>query len=345
VALAIMLVLILDGLLVGMFRQITAYLDHSNASIVVAQEGVQNLLGATSLLPPSSTDEVAGISGVDEVVPILSRFVILDLHEKKQPVYLIGYPVEDGGGPWDIAEGRQPRNDREMVFDRVLAERHGLGLGDSVEVMDLDFRIVGLSEGSATWMTSFIFLQKTAVEELLGSPGATSFLLVSTRRGWSAEQVRDRIGRLDDLEVMLKAQMASNDTLLFGRFFSAPIRLMTAIASVVGALVVGLVTYTATVERQREYGVLKALGSPIRLLYGVVLTQALLAALVGTVIGVALARAASGIIMAVRPQFLVVLQMDMVGRAAVIGLGMALVASLLPATVVARLAPAEVFRR
>ena len=28
VALAIMLVLILDGLLVGMFRQITAYLDH-----------------------------------------------------------------------------------------------------------------------------------------------------------------------------------------------------------------------------------------------------------------------------------------------------------------------------
>jgi len=40
-----------------------------------------------------------------------------------------------------------------------------------------------------------------------------------------------------------------------------------------------------------------------------------------------------------------VLQANMVGRAAAIGLGMALVAALLPARVVAHLAPAEVFRR
>src|SRR4030065_1374771 len=77
VALAIMLVLILDGLLVGMYRQITAYLDHTQASIVVAQEGVENLLGATSLVPAETEDRVEGIRGVKEVVPILSHFVIL----------------------------------------------------------------------------------------------------------------------------------------------------------------------------------------------------------------------------------------------------------------------------
>ncbi|HSB90254.1 MAG TPA: ABC transporter permease [Anaerolineales bacterium] len=345
VALAIMLVLILDGLLVGMFRQITAYLDHSKASIIVAQGGVQNLLGATSLLPPGTDDRVAGITGVNDVVPILSRFVILDLHGKKQPVYLIGYSVEIGGGPWEIAEGREPRTDREMVFDRVLAERHGLGIGDLVAVMDKDFRIVGLSAGTASWMTSFIFLRKPAVEELLRAPGATSYLLVSVRDGQPPEAVRDRIGRLDDLEVMLKSEMAANDSRLFGRFFSAPVRLMTGIAFLVGALVVGLVIYTATVERQREYGVLKALGARNRLLYQVVLAQALLAAILGTVLGMGLARAAGTLIMAARPQFLVVLQADMTGRAVVIGLGMALVAALLPARVVARLAPAEVFRR
>lgn len=345
VALAIMLVLILDGLLVGMFRQITAYLDHNQASIIVAQEGVQNLLGATSLLPSKTEDQVAGINGVDEAVPILSRFVILDLHGKKQPVYLIGYSVERGGGPWDLAEGREPRNDRELVFDRVLADRHGLDLGDRVEVMDFDFRIVGLSDGTASWMTSFIFLPKTAVEELLSAPGATSFLLVSARSGRSMEEVRDRIARLDDLEVMLKSEMAANDTRLFGRFFSAPVRLMTGIAFLVGALVVGLVIYTATVERQREYGVLKALGARNPLLYRVVLVQALLAALLGTVVGLGLAKVASEAIMAARPQFLVVMQAGMVGRAAAIGLGMALMAALFPARVVGRLAPAEVFRR
>jgi len=345
VALAIMLVLILDGLLVGMFRQITAYLDHTEASIIVAQEGVQNLLGATSLLPAETGDRVAGVRGVKQVVPILSQFVILDLHGKKQPAYLIGYSKELGGGPWELVEGREPRNDKEMVLDSVLAERHGLGIGDLVEVMDREFRIVGVSGGTATWMTSFFFLPKSAVEELLRAPGATSFLLVSVREGQPPEAVRDRIARLNDLEVLLKSEMAANDTRLFARFFSAPVRLMTGIAFLVGALVVGLVIYTATVERQREYGVLKALGARNRLLYQVVLVQAALAALLGTALGMGLARAASALIMAARPQFLVVLQADMAGRAAVIGSGMALVAALLPARVLARLAPAEVFRR
>ncbi|HEX9676331.1 MAG TPA: ABC transporter permease [Anaerolineales bacterium] len=345
VALAIMLVLILDGLLVGMFRQITAYLDHAQASIIVAQDGVVNLLGATSLLPAGTGDRVEGIRGVKEVVPILSQFVILDLHGKKQPAYLIGYDEEIGGGPWEIVEGREPRNDKEMVFDRVLAEQHGLGIGDQVEVMDREFRIAGVSDGTASWMTSFIFLRKSAVEELLRAPGAMSFLLVSVREGQPPGPVRDRISRLDDLEALLKSEMAANDTRLFARFFSSPVRLMTGIAFLVGALVVGLVIYTATMERQREYGVLKALGARNRLLYQVVLAQAVLAALLGSALGVGMARAASALIMAARPQFLIVLQGEMSGRAVVIGLGMALVAALIPARVVAHLAPAEVFRR
>src|SRR5512142_2271007 len=58
VALAVMLILLLDGLLDGMYRQITAYLDHSPGTIVVAQQGVSNLLGATSLLPLGTADSV-----------------------------------------------------------------------------------------------------------------------------------------------------------------------------------------------------------------------------------------------------------------------------------------------
>ena len=52
VALAVMLILIMNGFLAGMNRQITSYLDHSDGSIIVAQKGISNLLGATSLLPP-----------------------------------------------------------------------------------------------------------------------------------------------------------------------------------------------------------------------------------------------------------------------------------------------------
>ncbi len=63
------------------------------------------------------------------MIPILSQFIILDLHGEKQPAYMIH--------GWLRSEaGRGPRSKKEVVFDQVLAERHGLNLGDQVDVMD-----------------------------------------------------------------------------------------------------------------------------------------------------------------------------------------------------------------
>ena len=45
VALAVMLILLLQGFLDGMYRQIAGYLEHTPGAVVVAQEDVSNLLG------------------------------------------------------------------------------------------------------------------------------------------------------------------------------------------------------------------------------------------------------------------------------------------------------------
>lgn len=344
VALAVMLVLLLNGFLVGMYAQVSAYLDHAPGALVVAQDGVTNLLGATSLLPASAAGSVKA-RGAAKVVPILSQFVILDLHEKKQPAYLIGYDPKIGGGPWKIAVGREPRNDKEVVFDSILAQRHGIALGDEIEIMDREFTIVGLSEGTNSWMTSFLFIRKTAAEALLRAPGATSFLLVTPSDRMGAEELRTRLDDLSGTEVLTKREVIANDLKLFAKFFSAPIQLMAAIAFLVGALVVGLVIYTATVERRREYGVLKAIGARNGVLYRVVTTQALIAAGAGSAMGVAFALGAAQLIMTLRPQFLVVFEPSAVVQSLAAGLGMALLAALFPARVVAGLAPAEVFRK
>lgn len=345
VALAVMLILLLNGFLAGMNRQITSYLDHSPGSIVVAQNGVSNLLGATSLLPPKTAEAAELVEGVAEVIPILSWFVILDLHDKKQPAYLVGYSPELGGGPWEIAVGREPRSADELVFDSVLAGRHNIHLGDILEIMGLEFTVVGLSEGTTSWMTSFFFIRKTAAEDLLLSPQATSFLLITPTDGAPAEPVRQRLSELEGVEAVLKTTMAANDLKLFAKVFSAPLRLMVAIAFLVGTLVVGLVIYTATVERQREYGVLKAIGARNSVLYRVVVTQALISAITGSIFGLLLVYAVSWWIMSLRPQFLIVLDPLNVFWALVTGLGMALAAALFPARMVAGVSPAEVFRK
>jgi putative ABC transport system permease protein len=345
VALAVMLILVLNGFLTGLYRQITSYLDRSPGALVVAQEDVVNLLGATSLLPGGISSQVEAVRGVDEAIPILSQFVILDLHGKKQPTYMVGYDPNQGGGPWELFAGRQPRTKREMVFDRVLADRHGLKLGDTVEVLGKDFTIVGFSNGTTSWMTSFFFLRKEAAEDLLLAPGATSYLLVTTSPGARLDDILLRLNKLSGVNALTKSKMAANDLKLFAKVFSAPLKLMVAIAFLVGTMIVGLVIYTITVERQREYGAIKAIGAPNRVLYQVVLTQALAAALIGTLAGVLLAYSIGQWIMTERPQFLIVFDPFDVGWALLSGLVMALVAALFPARMVAGLAPAEVFRK
>jgi putative ABC transport system permease protein len=99
------------------------------------------------------------------------------------------------------------------------------------------------------------------------------------------------------------------------------------------------------VERQREYGVLKAIGARNRKLYRVVTLQALIASGVGSILGVGLTFAAANLIMELRPQFLITIESVMIARALAAGVAMALLAALFPARIVAGLAPAEVFRR
>jgi putative ABC transport system permease protein len=345
VALAVMLILTLKGFLTGMKRQITSYLDNSPGSIVVAEDDVANLLGATSLLPNGMRQKIEAVRGVDKAIPILSQFVILDLHEKKQPAYMIGYDSRQGGGPWDLASGREPRSKREVVFDRTLADRHGLNLGDVVEIMGKDFTIVGLSKGTASWMTSYFFIRKEAAEELLLAPGATSFLLVTTSAGVDQADILNRLNNISNIDALAKKQMAANDLKLFAKVFSAPLKLMVGIAFLVGTMIVGLIIYTATVERQREYGVLKAIGGKNRFLYQVVVTQALFASIVGSLLGILMANGAAQWIMFARPQFLIVFDLVDGEQALLAGLGMALIAAIFPTRMVARLAPAEVFRK
>ena len=349
VALAVMLILLLNGFLTGMNRQITSYVDHSPGSLMVAQKGVRNLLGATSILPPGAAGEVEAVDGVEEVVPILSQFIILDLHGKKQPAYMIGYEpggaVGQGGGPWQLNAGREPATDTEMVFDSILARRHDLQIGDTFEIMGQDFTIVGLSDGTTSWMTSFFFIRSAAAEKLLRAPKAVSFLLVTPTGGSASEDLLGRLNELPGLNALTKDELSANDLKLFAKVFSAPLKLMVGIAFLVGTMIVGLVIYTATVERQREYGVLKAIGAANRILYRVVVTQALVAAVTGALFGVLLAYAAGLWIISVRPQFLIVFDPRDVLWALLAGLGMALAAALFPARVVTGLAPAEVFRK
>lgn len=343
VAASIGLILLLAGYRSGIYRQASAYLDKTPGAVVVAERGIRDFLGTSSALPPATEGAARRAAGVERVIPVVSQFVIFERHGRKDGFFLIGYDPSAGGGPWRLVEGREPAVDAELVVDRTTARQHDIAIGDQVRLLDRDATVVGLSDETTFWAGSVAFARITMLESLLRAPGLRSFLLVSPGPGVSPEALRDRLD-IPGTEVLLKTDVIANDRKLMARVYDAPLGLMVGIAFLVGVLVVGLVIYTATIERRREYGAVKAIGARNRTLYRVVTTQAFIAAAAGAVVGVGLAHGAGAALMAWRPQFRVDIEPAAIGLVLASSILMALLAALIPARAVARLEPAEVFR-
>lgn len=343
IALSVMLILLLSGYLAGIYRQASTYLENAPGSIVVAQKGVRTFAGSSSFLSPDVLDAVRATPGVERAVPIVMQSAVLELHDRKEIASLVGYDMAQGGGPWKLAEGRTPEAADEVVVDRVLAGQHGIAVGTEVRILDREFRVVGLSDGTSLWIGSYVFATAEAVQSMLRAPGVWSAIFVTPGAGVSDADVVAAIS-IPGIEAFPKADKIEADRKGIARIYDAPLGLMVGIAFVVGVLVVGLVIYTATLERRREYGALKAIGMRNRTLYRLVTSQALIAAIAGGLLGVVLAFGLSALLVALRPQFPVAIEPAAIATALGASLVMAVLAALAPARAVAGLAPAEVFR-
>jgi len=343
VALSVMLILLLSGYLAGIYRQASAYLENAPGSIVVAQNGVRTFAGSSSFLSNAVLDAVRATPGVERAIPIVMQGAVLELHDRKEIASLVGYDAALGGGPWDLAAGREPIADDEVVIDRVLADQHGIAVGSRVRILDREMTVVGLSNGTSMWIGSYIFARAEAVQALLRAPGMWSAIFVTPTVEVTDDDILARIA-VPGAEAYRKTDKVDSDRKGIARIYDAPLGLMVAIAFVVGVLVVGLVIYTATVERRREYGALKAIGMRNRTLYRLVASQALIAAVAGGLLGATFAFGLGALLVTWRPQFPVVIEPGAVAAALGASLVMAVLAALAPARAMARLAPAEVFR-
>jgi putative ABC transport system permease protein len=346
IALAVMLILFLLGLRAGMFRSAVLYLDHQPGSVAVMPAGVKSTsAGSGQFLSADRVAVVASAPGVARATPILLTMAIPELHGQKQLIKLVGYDPALGGGPWKMAEGREPATDNEVVLDRVLASRHDFNVGDSFEVAGRQLKVVGLSTETSTFTGSYVFARKTLVESIVLAPGAASFVLVTPTPGTTPAELVTGLQTIPATNILLKSQLMANDQQIVAGILDQVIFLMVAAAFIVGALVVGMVIYTATNERRGEYGILKAIGAPNGALYRVVASQAVIAAGVGSVLGVGFAFAMGSLVVNVKPQFLVAIEPPAIAATLAAGLVMALAGALVPARAIAGLAPAEVFRR
>lgn len=340
VGMAVMLILLLDGLWSGVRAQVTRYEDEVGADLYVVAPGVRSLFGEGSTVPATTVATVRGTAGVEWATAVRGQFAILELHCRKVATTLVGSVPGQPGGPWSLAAGGPPVAVDEAVVDEVLAGRHDLRIGDDIGVLGERFRIVGLSRGTASFMTGLVFVTHAAVDGLLRQEGSTTAVLVGAADPDAARTRLEAAG----LAVLSRSDLRRAGLALATRVYGTPLRLMVAVAFAAGTLVIALTAYTLVAEHRREYGILKAMGATAGRLTGMAVGQTTMVAAAGLIAGLALFVAGRLVIVTTRPQFSVLLTTTSVLRAALAAAAMAAVAALVPTRRLVRLDPAAAYQ-
>jgi putative ABC transport system permease protein len=346
VALALLLILSLDAIFTGMERQVTAYIDQSQADIFVAQAGVRNMHMASSSVPQAAVTAVAAVEGVASVTPILYVNNIIVAGESKNLAYIIG--VQAGaaaGGPWRLYAGRPWPGSMETVIDRGVAEKAGVGLGDTVDILGRPFTVTGLSEGTASLVNSVAFISLVDFAALRGTAESASFLLVNVEPDEKAAAVAGRIeSQVSGVTALSRAEFAAEERKVIRTMGTDILAIMNLVGFLIGLAVVALTVYTATLSRRAEYGVLKALGAHNRHLYQAVLAQALLSVALAFVVALAITLLLSFLIPRLTSDLALAVSGASLFKVALLSLLIAMLAALLPIRQIAGLDPARVFR-
>ena len=121
--------------------------------------------------------------------------------------------------------------------------------------------------------------------------------------------------------------------------------IMSVIGFVIALALIGLVLFTATISKQREYGILKALGANRRRLAAIVLAQAAWTVALALVVGVALSVAIGAAVSALTPNVEVDIQISAILRTCAGALVIGGIAAIIPIRRISRVDPATAFRR
>jgi putative ABC transport system permease protein len=230
-----------------------------------------------------------------------------------------------------------------IFIDRSLAKEAGLSRGDTMRYEDAELTVAEIGHVGNVLIAQFAFINEKDYERLFGVPGAANYFLVSVSPE-AIEGVTDEIARRVDGSSVFTTEEFVEVAEEAARDFLPIIRVITAISFIVGLALLSLTIYSATIERAREYGILKVLGASPWRLYRVVLSQSAIIALLGFSVGVGLAFLFNRVAADVVPEFVTYIRWQDVALALGVTALMTFVASYLPINRVARVDPASVFR-
>ena len=346
VALAVLLITFLLSLYRGWNEKVGGFVENVDADIWIAREGTTDFLAAGSILPLERAELLSTIPEVERWSPLLVRPMTATSGSTTIDVQLVGYDPESAmGGPVRIEEGKAQPGPGEVIVDEALSSRYGVDIGDSIGAAGRDWKVVGTSSGGDFVASQTIFLALDQAQDALEMDNLATFFLVKLKDPSQREQMALTIESAQPgiLAITSDDFAAATRDRALGDVIPI-LMVILVLAFIVGLAIAALTIYTATVEKAREYGILKAVGFTNGYLYRVVFEQSLITGLLGFLIGAGLTVVLGPLTQDVVPQFVVLVRWQDVLGVAGFTLLMTLLAAYVPTRRLAAIDPVAVFK-
>jgi putative ABC transport system permease protein len=227
----------------------------------VLPEGVSAPFTSVSVMPATALDDVEAPT---KSAVVITRSSVAHDGEPEE-VVLVGFEP-DGLGMPQVVEGRAPDAEGEVALDRAL----DMDIGDEITVAGAPFAVVGLTDAT-TVLAGIPFAYLTLPEAQMLAFTSTEVI--------SSVLVSGELGPLPAGLASLSSDDVVSQTLQPLEGAIASIDLVRALLWIVAAIIVGAVVYLSALDRQRDFAVLKAVGSSNASLLGSLALQAVLIAL------------------------------------------------------------------
>jgi ABC-type lipoprotein release transport system permease subunit len=284
IAVGVAAVVVLSAFGEGMAEGFGSVSASAEADLMVGQkDAVMIMMGA---IDEQIGAEIAQMRGVAEVAGAVVGIV----QTPETPYFLV--MGEDPRGfaiaRYRLIAGRALGSKRQVLLGKLTAKNAKKTVGDTYRINDVGYRVAGIYETGASFEDNGAVIALADAQRAFDKHNQVNFFKVKLRDLERRDEIKRAIEeRWDDLGVTRSGEPSKQDEML--NLYRSLGWFLGIFAILVGGLGMMNAMLMSVFERTREIGVLRALGWRRRRIIGMIIGEALILALSGGVLGVALA--------------------------------------------------------
>ena len=340
VAIEVVMILSIVAIFMGMLDSQKERTNGIGADVVVMPSNASMITGVGGApMSAKLAGFLAGLPHVTVAAPVITDF---NMSSAVEILYGIDFKSYDALRPFVFVSGGPFETPDDVIIDDIYA-RSGKGyrVGDTMSIKNHTFRVCGIVENGKGGRR---LVPINTLASLIGSEGKASVIYLKSDNPANDRLIMDEVHNtkgLANYRVQTMEDLVSQYTPSRFPGFDLALDVVISIAVIVGFLVIFQSMYTAVLERTREIGILKSLGSSKVTIVSVVLRETALLATSGVVLGIAATFGVRALLHVKFSTFAFELTPGWIGRGTLIAFAGAILGALYPAWMAARKDPID----